>query len=60
MTLSLTKAIATGRLQEFIAQEEGREIVKLKLDKAIAALIKRPQSEDQTSHSASAANSSGK
>jgi len=54
--LSLVEAIKDGRLQEFIAQEEARgvgPVLRASFDALTATLIKAPQSEDQTSHSAS-------
>lgn len=53
--LTLTSAIKTGRLREFIAQEEARGVGpadRAKLDKALKKLIKQPQREDRTSRSA--------
>ena len=61
--LTLAEAIKNGRLQDFIAQEETRGIGpvgRAELDLAIAALIKAPQSEDQTSRSPSGGGSTGK
>lgn len=60
--LTLEQARATGRLQDFIAQEEARGIgpaAQADFDKAIAALIKVPQSEDQTLRSSSRGGSTG-
>lgn len=54
--LPLSIAIKQGRLAEFAAQEEARGIGPInhaELDSVTAALIKAPQSEDQTSHSSS-------
>jgi hypothetical protein len=54
--LSLAEAKKTGRLQEFIAQEETRGIGPIEradFDAAIAALVKAPQSKSRTSRSAS-------
>jgi len=61
--LSLSEAIKSDRLADFIAQEEARHvgpISRAEFDAAAAALIKAPQSEDQTSRSASGDGSSGK
>ncbi len=62
--LSLSNALKTGRLNEFIAQEEARGIGPVdrrKLDAAIKILaIKPKQSKDRTSHSASRGGSNGK
>ncbi len=54
--LSLADAKANGRLSDFIAQEESRgvgPVDRSEFDALTAALVKAPQSEDQTSHSAS-------
>jgi hypothetical protein len=54
--LSLAEATKTGRLQEFIAQEETRGIGPINradYDAATTALIKSPQSKDRTSRSSS-------
>ena len=54
--LTLNEAVKSGRLQDFIAQEEARgigPIDRADLDRAIATLIKAPQSEGQTLHSLS-------
>ncbi len=62
-SLSLSSATRDGRLPEFIAQEEARgigPINRAELDRDIAALIKAPQSKDQTSRSASGDGSTGK
>ena len=51
-TLSLTEAIETGRLQEFIAQREAEglgPISKAEFDKTASAVIKTPPRDDQTS-----------
>lgn len=61
--LTLTEALAEGRLPDFIAQEEARgigPIDRAELDVGIAALVKGPQSEDQTSRSACDDGSTGK
>jgi hypothetical protein len=52
--LTLTDALKTKRLQEFIAQEEARGVGpadRADLDRALAKAIKAPRSKDQTSHS---------
>jgi hypothetical protein len=52
--LTLSEALKTGRLQDFAVQEEARgigPIDRAELDALAAALIKAPQSGDQTSHS---------
>lgn len=63
-TLSLTKALKTNRLPEFIAQEEARGIgpaERKRLDALIReAATKPPRSKDRTSRSASRDGSSGK
>lgn len=59
--LRLSQAEKSGRLQEFVAQEEARgvgPIDRSELDAFTAALVKAQQSEDQTSHSASGDGSS--
>ena len=60
--LSLSEAIRTGRLKEFVAQEEARvgPIERAEFDAAVAALIKAPQSEGRTSRSSSGDGSTGK
>ncbi len=61
--LSLSEAVKTGRLNEFIDQEEARgvgPIDRAAFDSLTATLIKAPQSEDQTSHSPSGDGSTGK
>lgn len=63
MSISLSEAVKSGRLREFAAQEEARgvgPIDRAKFDRMTAALIKAPQSEDQTSRPASSDGSSGK
>ena len=52
--LSLSKAQKTGRLQDFIAQEEARGVGPIReaeFDMTASAVIKTPQSDDQTSGS---------
>ncbi len=54
--ISLREARETGRLDEFIAQEEKRGIGpanKADFDRALAELAKRPRSANQTSRSSS-------
>jgi hypothetical protein len=61
--LSLAEAVKTGRIQDFIAQEEARGIGpvdRAELDDALSKVIKAPQSEDQTSHSPLLGGSTGK
>jgi hypothetical protein len=61
--LTLSEAQKSGRLEEFIAQQEAAAIGPVEIDdfRALAeALIKAPAPKDRTSHSASAGNSSGK
>ena len=61
--LTLSEAVKTKRLAEFITQEEARKIGPIdhtELDQHIAALIKAPQLEDQTSHSPLRDGSTGK
>lgn len=61
--LSLSAALKSGKLQEFIVQEEARgagpaELAKL--DAALVEVIRSPQSGDRTSRSASRDGSTGK
>lgn len=52
--LSLREAVKNGRLQEFIAQEEARgvePISEAEFNDTASAVIKTPQSDDQTSGS---------
>jgi hypothetical protein len=61
--LTLSEAVKSGKLQEFIEQEEARgvgPIDRAAFDALAAALVKAPQSEDQTSRSASGDGSSGR
>ena len=54
--LDLKKAIKTGRLPAFIAQEEARGVGSTTLEEfnnTLRTLLTQPQSEDQTSRSAS-------
>jgi hypothetical protein len=61
--LTLSEAIASGRLPEFIAQEEVRGVGFIdaaEFDRVIEAAVKPPQSADQTSRSPSGDGSTGK
>jgi len=60
-TLNLSTALKTGRLRDFIAQEEGRGITSdaIRFDQVVAAAVKPPRSEGQTSRSPSADGSTG-
>jgi hypothetical protein len=62
--VTLSKALKSGRLPEFIAQEEARGVgpaSRKELDAAIKALAATPlQPEDQTSRSTSRDGSRGK
>jgi hypothetical protein len=61
--LSLSEAVKTGRLSDFIAQEEARgvgPVSKAKLDRALACLIKPRQSKGRTSRSSSNGDPRGK
>jgi hypothetical protein len=61
--ITLTDALRLGCVADFITQEEARgigPIDRAELDALAAALIKAPQSEDQTSHSSSDDGSTGK
>ena len=52
--LSLTKAIRSNRLQEFIDQQEARgfgPISKAEFDETASTVIKTPPQSDQTSYS---------
>jgi hypothetical protein len=54
--LSLSEALKSGRLSEFVDQEEKRGVGpanRKDLDAAIEALAKQPRSTDQTSRSPS-------
>jgi hypothetical protein len=60
--LSLAEAQKTGRLEEFVAQEEARgigPIDRAAFDAAVAAVVKAPRSENRTSRSASRDGSHG-
>ena len=61
--LSLAAALKSGRLPEFIRQEEARGIgpvTRAEFDTATAALIKAPQSKGRTLRSSSGDGSTGK
>ena len=61
--LSLADAQASGKIDEFIVQEEQRGIGSVSLadlDRALSRLIKAEKREDQTSRSASSDGSTGK
>lgn len=61
--ISLSDALKSGRLDEFVAQEEARGVGPAdlaKLDAALATLIKPLQSEDRTSRFPSGDGSTGK
>jgi hypothetical protein len=61
--LSLSSAVRDKKLPEFINQEETRgvgSIYHAQFDDVIAALVKAPQSKDQTSRSPSRDGSTGK
>lgn len=61
--LTLADAVKSGRLTEFIAQEEQRgvgPINRAALDRAVAKIVKAPQSIGRTSRSPSRDGSSGK
>ena len=54
--LSLSEALKSNKLPDFILQEEARGIgpaETARLEQALSALIKAPRSEDQTSRSPS-------
>ncbi len=61
--LTLAEALKTGRLQEFIAQEETRgvgPIDRAEFDALLGKAATAPQSKDRTSRSAYDGNSTGK
>jgi hypothetical protein len=61
--ITLSAAQKQNRLSEFIEQEESRgisSVERAEFDAAIAALVKAPQSKDQTSRSPLPGGSSGK
>ena len=52
--LTLSEALKTGRVAEFIVQEEERGVEGVdrnELDEVLSTVIKPPRSEDQTSRS---------
>ncbi len=60
--LSLRRAVAENRVEEFIDQEEARGIGPVErdeFDRALAETIRSPRSEDQTSCSSSRDGSPG-
>lgn len=60
--LTLREAVKTDRLADFIAQEEARGVgpaERADLERVIRAAVRPPQSEDQTSRSASSGDSPG-
>ena len=63
LVLTLAGAMKSGRLQDFIAQEEARgvgSIDRAEFDRLLVKAVKAPQSEDQTSRSPSRDGSPGK
>jgi len=61
--LSLTEAIKTGKVSEFIQQEQGRgvgPISEAEFNDTASLVIKTPQSDDQTSRSPRRDGSRGK
>lgn len=61
--LTLRKALDTGRLDEFIAQEEARGVApadRAEFDAIIKTAVKQPRSEGRTSRSPSGDGSSEK
>ena len=63
MSITLAEAQRTGRLQDFIAQEEARgvgPVSEAEFDLTTSAVIKTPQSDDQTSGSLPRDGSRGK
>jgi len=61
--LTLTEAKKTGRLEEFIAQEETRGIPavsKARFDRLIRAAVRSPRAKGRTSRSPSRDGSTGK
>lgn len=60
--ITLREALESGRLSDFAAQEEARRtgpIDRADFDALTATLVRAPQSEGQTSHSASGDGSTG-
>ena len=54
MTVSLSEAVSAGKLAEFVAQEESRDlpkISKLHFEQFSKLIFKAPQSQNQTSGS---------
>ena len=52
--LSLSEAVKTGRIRDFIAQEEARgvgPVDRADFEAILAKLVKAPRSKNQTSHS---------
>jgi hypothetical protein len=61
--ITLNEATKTGKIDDFISQEEARgvgPVDRAEFDGAVANVIKERRSVDQTLRSASAGNSSGK
>ena len=61
--IALADAIREGRLQEFVTQEEARgvgPIDRAAFGRAVAEMVRAPQSADRTSRSSSGGNSTGK
>lgn len=61
--ISLMEAIKTGRLSEFIAEQESNgveKISKTKFDAIVKKAVKAPRSQDQTSGSRARGGSRGK
>jgi hypothetical protein len=61
--LTLSEAAKTGRLQQFIAEQEARgvgPINRADFDSLLGKAAKSPQSKGQTSHSPSGGSSTGK
>jgi hypothetical protein len=61
--ISLAEAVKTGRLDEFVAQEEARGVGPIERGAfgiLLGKAVKAPQSEDQTSRSPSRDGSTGK
>jgi hypothetical protein len=61
--LTLSEAVKTGRLQEFIVQEEARGVGPIDrgaFGSLLGKAVKAPQSKDQTSRSPSRDGSTGK
>jgi hypothetical protein len=61
MRLTLEEARRTGRLDEFMAQEDARGVVanRASFDRLIKTVVTPPRSADRTSRSASGDSSSG-